>query len=380
MRIAGILCEYNPFHTGHYEQIKSVKQKTDYLICLMSASFVQRGEPAMYDKFTRASWALKAGADAVLELPCLYSLRSAEGFSMGAMRIFEKIGIDTLYFGSECSQNALLALADVYAQEAPEYLEYFRSFMKRGLSYAAAREAAARLCIPGLPDEAFMRNAVLGIEYILALRRLHSSIQPVALPRLEDVSASLVRENIAAKDGHISDDISGLLPEFVFEYIPLLTPVKPNAISDALLYKLRSMNIQEYAALPGISEGFENRLYNAAQAAVTYDGLLSIVAHKRMPLSRIKRALMCALLGINQSHVELYDRQNPSYLRLLGMRTESKCLISHIQEHANIPVITQPAHHPHDTMLEKEIFATDVHALFAGLPAGQDFTRRLLTL
>ncbi len=380
MRIAGILCEYNPFHLGHLEQIQTVKKNTNYLVCLMSGSFVQRGEPAIYDKFTRAMWALRGGADAVIELPCLYSLRSAEGFASGGMRMFDAMGIDTLYFGSECDLNSLHALADVYEQQPPSFLEYFRLSLQQGLPYAAAKAAAARHCLPDLPEEVFMRNAVLGVEYLLALRKIRSSIVPIALPRVENISASKARELITDQKSLLPDALLKLLPDFVISKLPDLRPVTPSKVSDALLYRLRTMQKDAFVSLPGLSEGLENRIYNAVGSATDYAELLASVSHKRMPLARIKRALMCALLGIESQLIDQYDNQNPGYMRLLGLRKDAGGLVPTIEEHSGVPVITQPARHPLDAMLQKEILATDVHALFAGLPAGQDFTRRFTTL
>ena len=381
MRIAGILCEYNPFHLGHQKQIETVKSKTDYLVCLMSGSFVQRGECAIYDKFTRAKWALEAGADFVFELPCLHVLQSAEGFANGGMGIFNLIGIDTLYFGSECDLSLLEALAKTIESQADAFTEAFHRSLSDGLSYAAAKERAVRHSLPELPKEAFMQNAVLGVEYLLALHRIQSPIHAVALPRIGGISASNARALLAEPPQRMGEgELMKLLPEFVIGDLPDLHPLTPPDLSGALLYRLRTMQKADFAALPDISEGLENRLYNEARHAVDYAGLLKSIRHRRMPLSRMKRVLMCALLGIDQPLQNRYKYQKPAYLRLLGMRTEAAKLIPFIEDNAQVPVVTQPAHQPLDGMLEKDVLATDLHALFSGLPAGLDYTMRLVTL
>lgn len=379
MRIAGIICEYNPLHSGHYEQIQAVKAQSDALVCLMSGSFVQRGEPAMFHKFARAKWALQAGADAVFELPTPYSLSSAEGFARGGMRILDLLGIDELYFGSECAMPTLRALADVFLSQPPAFGEAFSEAMGRGLSYAAAKERAARAVLPDLCDEAFMRNAVLGVEYLLALRRINSDIVPVALNRFGDVSASRIRKRI--RDGEVATDRESLpVPAFVQKDIPLLVPVTFALISDALLYRLRTMEKPDFASLPGISEGLENRLYAAAQRATSGEDLLFRIAHRRMPQSRIRRALMCALVGITESMMARFMEQTPGALRLLGMREGAKALISRLNERTPVHIVTQPAHHKEDEMMAVDVRATDIHALFAKLPCGLDYTNRLITI
>lgn len=382
MRIAGILCEYNPFHIGHEKQIQAVKRKTDVLICLMSGSFVQRGEPAMFDKFVRARWALTAGADAVFELPCMASLSSAEGFAMGGMRLFDKMGIDTLYFGSECGLDNIRRLADVLYKPSPSFDHAFHRHLAAGISYAAARERAAREADVDLPDSVFMRNAMLGTEYILALIKLNSHIDPVALPRFGDVSASRVRRSLSRLNGAdaIPDTLMHLLPAHVLADIPSLHPVTEKVLSSMLLYRLRTMQKQEYAGLPNISEGLDNRLYHAARQARDYEELLRLAAHKRMPLSRIRRTLMYALLHIDQPAYDRYARHMPQYLRLVGMREDTAAVLSHIKQTSGLPIVTQPAHCPDDILLPYDVRATDIHALLSGYPAGLDYTTRLITL
>jgi predicted nucleotidyltransferase len=377
MRVAGILCEYNPFHIGHLQQIRAVADRSDFVICLMSGPFVQRGEPAIYHKFARAKWALMAGADAVFELPCVHALSSAEGFAMGGMRLFDLMGVDAVYFGSECPQDALTALSRVYLDNPPAFDAAFRRSMSEGLPYAAARECAARAVLPDLPNEAFMRNAVLGVAYITALRRLHSAAKPRALSRFGGVSASAVRQALLDDGG----EAPGLaeLPDFVLRDIPSLTPVSLHTVSDALLGRLRAMTKADFANLPDMSEGLENRLYRAARRATTVDELLSLAAHRRMPLSRVKRALMCALIGLDEALSQKAD-ERPGYLRLLGIRAASAGLVAAVKEKSGLPIVTQPARHSADAMLDADVRATDIHALFAGLPCGLDYTTRLITV
>ena len=229
MRIVGIIAEYNPFHQGHAYQIKKVRELTqaDFILVSMSGNFVQRGAPAMFDKYTRAHAALLSGADLVLELPVSIATGSAEAFARGGVRLLHDTGIVTdLCFGSECGDlSSLERLAAFLAEEPTDYKLYLQDGLKQGLSFPAAREQAVRLSDPYLPAELLgMPNNLLGLEYLKALHLYGSSIRPFTIQREgsgyhdTDVSsgqyssASAIRAELIRSGGHFSEELLAQLP------------------------------------------------------------------------------------------------------------------------------------------------------------------------
>ena len=185
MKTVGIIAEYNPFHNGHAYQIAMAKKITsaDYCIVVMSGDFVQRGTPAIMDKYIRAHSALESGADLVLELPVYYAASSAEYFASGAVALLDKLGVtDTLCFGSECGDIAVLsALAEALLDETPQFKKVLKQQIKSGASYPQARNHALSVTAPHLTGSLHVLqspNNILGLEYIKALKKRQSRIQP----------------------------------------------------------------------------------------------------------------------------------------------------------------------------------------------------------
>lgn len=369
MQVCAIVCEYNPLHSGHAHQIERVKAMGYRVLCIQSASFVQRGEPAIYDKFTRASWALKAGADLVVELPCLFSLRSAEGFAQGAMHIAHHMGADAFCFGSELADlGALRSIAQLHRNETDAFRQALREKLDEGLPYPAAREAATRHCLT-LPDAAFGPNSTLGIEYIKAAEALGGRLQPLAIARKGAVNSSACRSAI------LSGQTPGL-PDFVHQDASQLRPVTLASLEQALLARLRSMDSEQYSQLPDLSEGLENRIQKAAVQAADIQTLLEAIAVKRYPLARIKRILCCALLGISQAH----DALTPTYARVLGIRRDASDTLKHLTQISQMPIVTKSVELKDEPLFRIEQRATDIRALAEAQPARLDFTHPLVTL
>lgn len=372
MSLCAIICEYNPLHRGHLWQIEQAKQRFDAVVCLMSGSFVQRGEPAILDKFTRARWALEAGADAVFELPCAYVLQSAEGFAAGGARLAAAVGATHLCFGSETQDVALLrCLARLCVQEFDSLRPVLSHFLSGGLSYPAAFQSAVQQVYPVFPNDVFLPNALLGVEYLKAIERYALPLTPVALPRCLPVSATRCRAQ--AEQGAYPD-----VPPFVASQLANGPLVRFAGLAPSLLYKLRMMDQADFAALPFVSEGLENRLYHAARHAVTLEELLDLCQTKRYPLARLKRLLCCALLGITHDDLLRANQTGPAYARLLALdpqsRTVRECL-----KRCPVPVCTTglAAETYRGSALDRR--ATDLHALFSGRPCGLDYTVPLFT-
>jgi predicted nucleotidyltransferase len=194
MKVLGIVAEYNPFHNGHLYHIQKSKEATgcDYVVCVMSGNFIQRGEPALLNKWARAEMALINGVDLVIELPVYYSLASAEFFAFGSVKLLDSLGIiDCLCFGSESGTiKELDMFADVFINEPESYKMFLSKNLKLGYSFPKSRSIALSefLSTSGINDqkldELSKSNNILGIEYIKALKRISSAIKPYTIERI----------------------------------------------------------------------------------------------------------------------------------------------------------------------------------------------------
>jgi predicted nucleotidyltransferase len=374
MKICAIISEYNPFHRGHEYQILQTRELLGAdtgLICLMSGNFVQRGEPAIFDKHARAKAAVLCGADLVLELPLPYSISSAEGFGFGAVYLLDRLRcVDYLSFGSECGDiSQLKSLAELFKR--PEMDGLIKRELKGGIPYARARQLAAESLAGNELSLLAERNNLLGIEYIKALIKLGSGIEPITVKRnFEFKSASELRRT----EGFLDELPVKAAAVYAEEILAGRGCVRPQNIETAVLMKLRTMRCDDFAALPDCSEGLENRL-------MKYSGSESLqkfyrdVSTKRYPEARIRRMTMCAYLGIKAGMAEKYLPD--IYARVLAVGVNGRDIINKIS--GNITVITKPAHGKGNTLFELNARATDLYVLghpgTANRRGGSEWTR-----
>ena len=388
MRICGIVVEYNPFHKGHAHHIEQSRRLTgaDIVVCAMSGSFVQRGEPAIFDKWTRAACAIAGGADAVIELPLLSAIQSAEGFASGGVRQLAAAGITDLCFGCETDDMKLLSdIADTVADEDEDFKQRLSQHLAEGHSFARARAGAA-----GIPDIASMPGAILGVEYLKAIRRGFPHIAPHVVLRQgagyhsDDISAYLPSATAIRKafaEGQTEQALAGM-PERCADIVRKalsegLRPVFPHAFDAALLHTLRLRGASYIASLPDVSEGLENRIYSAAQNCRTREALIQSVKTKRYAYARISRILLCALLGVTRDMVVAHNAAPASHVRVLAVRDAS--VMSALAKAASVPLITSAASPLYPAL---DAAATGVWALSQTAPpydrADRDYTQRLL--
>ncbi len=391
MRIGGIIAEYDPFHNGHKKHIDNVRNSgVTHIVAVISGSFTQRGEPAALTKFDRAHMALAGGGDLVLENPLPFAMASAERFAEGGVGILQALGcVDTLSFGSECGDIAALGrLATLTKTDA--YQSALRTALGDGIPYAAAGEKAALLCGEDrLAALLSSPNNTLGLEYIRATERLGADFTLHTLKRVgashnaaqptdNTASASYLRTRLQDGDAtaaYIPSNVQTVLQKALDSGY---APANGSKLHGALLARLRSMTLDEFTALPYISEGLDNRLYRAARAARTYDELLSLLATRRYPLARLRRILWAALLGMPHESA----MPKPLYIRVLAMNQRGREILTAAKP--TLPVITRAAQIPTlsadaQAMLSLEERATDLHtlALPNPLPCGTDWTIKL---
>ena len=381
MKITGIVAEYNPFHNGHKYQIDFAKKHSDAVIIVMSGSFVQRGEAAVFDKWTRAKAALLGGADLVLELPVCFSVNSAERFAFGAVSLLNQLGIvDTLCFGSESGDLAQLKnAAHLLIHEPADISEKIRQAMQSGVGYPAARQNAYKEFIP----KEFLRlpNNILALEYLCALEKLQSPIQPLThrretaghhdtQPTGKFASAKAIRSQIAAQKSY-----SAFVPAPVWPVYENAVRYDTAGLDTALSYCLRSSSSETLRKISGVAEGLENRLIAAGRQHTSLHSIVKAVNTKRYTDARIRRICISSLLSLTPD----LAKTPPKYARVLGLSAAGRAILAGIRKTASVQIINKAADYtPQDPMFAKDVLATDLAALCAADPAarqaGKDYT------
>jgi predicted nucleotidyltransferase len=402
MKVTGIIVEYNPFHKGHLYHIKKSKSLTgsDAIVAVMSGNFVQRGLPAIIDKWNRAKMALMNGVDLVIELPLIYSLSSAEFFAGGSISLLNSLGIiNNICFGSECGDiNILFYIAKILAEEPINFKIFLKEELKQGLSYPSARSKALfkflefsdRDCT-ALSHESMKEilnspNNILGLEYCKKLIKLNSNISAFTIKReggdynstfLNEKfsSASSIRKyikenkNICNLKNHIPENIHNLLLNlneknynFTFED-EMLSYIKYKYI----LYK------NSIEKLPDVSEGIHNRIYKGLESAQNFNDIINYAKTKRYTYTRINRILTQFFIGFeNWDTINL--RKNPCpYARILGFNSTGSKILKEAKQNSSIPIYTKIPKSPIPT-LGLDIHGTRVYSLLnKNIRANEDY-------
>lgn len=358
MKTAGVIAEYNPFHSGHLWHLAETRRRLGgdcRVVCAMSGNWVQRGEPALLPKHARAAMALEGGADLVLELPALWAASSAERFARGGVEVLRASGVvDVLSFGSEGGRLEELQRAADCLDSAP-YREELRRQLDGGRSFAAARQAAVRALLGPAADCLDAPNNNLGVEYLRALRVCGGGMTPVLIPRRGAghdaevprggmASATALRRWVRSGDW---DRAEGFLTEagkliLLREQEEGRCPADLAYCERAVLARLRVMAAADWAALPdsGAEEGLPDRLVRAACEARTMEEFLAAAKTRRYAHARLRRLMLWAFLGVTAA--ELPERV--PYLRVLAFNERGRALLAEMKDRALLPIVTKPAH------------------------------------
>ncbi len=383
-----IISEFNPFHNGHKLLIDEAKNRgAKSITSIMSGSFVQRGQPALFSKFARTKCALQNGVDLVIELPVIYANSSANIFAYGGIEIANRLSIiDKIIFGSECGYvNKLYQTVDILNSD--EFSMMIKKELKLGKSYArACNDAMDKISIES-GEILKTANNTLAIEYIKALIKTNSKITAETIKRQYTMHDTKEINNDVASASHIrelicsSDDYQKLLPtkniSVIEEEICNGRVTNYDSVEKTLYYKLVSMTLDDIKNLPDVSEGLENRLYKAIRAYNTIDDIIEYVKTKRYTRARIRRILMSAYLGIEK---EMLTREI-SYIRVLGFNQKGQELLKEIKNNTEIPIITKVSNSKNNLtsnnlkLLELDILANDLQAINFKVAAkcGEDY-------
>ena len=320
VKIAAIIAEYNPFHNGHLKQLRKAKREVgaDILAVVMSGSFTERGDICVADKYTRAKWAIEAGADVVIELPTVYTLSNAQFFAEGALKTLSMLGEFTLCFGTETEElNDLSMVAEFMASESNDMSRMLKNFLSEGYSVAKSRSLALNLIRPDIANMLQMPNNILAVEYIKAGAKYGDKVDYHNIPRIPDNERTIASSTKIRNRLYSGQNFEKLVPEFVKKEDMVVDPTTYGTIST---YALKSKTPDELAEITNIHEGMENRI--SKSDFNSFEEFLGLTT-KRYTRSTIKRIAACTAVGVTKSLVQLAKDEKP-YTTILAIRDSKR--------------------------------------------------------
>ena len=429
MKILGIITEYNPFHNGHLYHLFKAKEITgaDYVVAVMSGNFLQRGEPAIINKWARTKMALNAGVDLIIELPFVFSTQDANGFAFGAVKLLDSLQIiDYLCFGCETDNlDTLYSISNFLHIEPQKYKELIVHNSKNGYEFPRARAQA--LCeyhrivgIDGLEKISPLElskllkypNNILALEYLKHLINLKSKIKPMAIKRMgagyhqknikgKISSATSIRNEILSSLSSpktdlfiLNDKIKSTIPQSGF---PILEkelresrgPITSDSYRQYILATLRRMSLEDISRVQGVTEGLENRIKKASLKSSTVEQLINSIKTRRYTRTKIQRIILHLMMYLSKKDVKTFNRCGPLYARVLGFSKKGKTLLRTIKKSSSTPLISKLSNYLRQTiseennnirnrlikMLDHDILATDIYVL--GNEKAEDRVARL---
>lgn len=436
MKTIGIITEYNPFHNGHLYHLFKAKKMTeaDYVIAIMSGNFLQRGEPAIINKWSRTKMALYAGVDLIIELPFVFSTQDANGFSFGAVKLLDSLQmVDYLCFGCETDNlDTLYSISNFLHIEPQKYKDLIIYNSKKGFEFPKTRSQA--LCeyhrkfgIDGLEKISPLDlrkllkypNNILALEYIKHLLNLKSKIQPVAIKRIgagyhqknitgNISSATSIRNEILNNLRSpktdlfmLNDKIKSTIPSSVF---PVLErelreergPITLDSYRQFILATLRKMPLEDISRIQGVTEGLENRIKEASLKSYTVDQLINSIKTRRYTRTKIQRIILHLMMNLSKKDVKIFNRCGPLYARILGFSKKGKTLLRTIKKNSSTPLVSKLSNYLRQTasweninirnrstkMFNYDILATDIYVLGSKKAENRiarlDFTHKII--
>ena len=417
MKILGIITEYNPFHNGHLYHLLKVKEitGTDYIVAVMSGNFLQRGEPAIINKWARAKMALNAGVDLIIELPFVFSTQDANGFAFGAVKLLDSLQIiDYLGFGCETDNlDTLYSISNFLNIEPQKYKELIVYHSKNGNEFPKVRSQA--LCeyhrifgIEGLEKISTLElskllkypNNILALEYIKHLLNLKCKIKPIAIKR---IGASYHQKNIKGKVSSatsiryeilnnlssskidlfmLNDKIKSTIPPSGFSVLEKELregkgPITLESYRQYILATLRKMSLEDISRIQGVTEGLQNRIKKASLKSYTIEQLINSIKTRRYTRTKIQRIILHIMMNLSKEDISIFNKCGPLYARVLGFSKKGKILLRAIKKNSSTPLISKLSNYLRQTIFEEnshvrnrlvkmlnyDILATDIYVL-----------------
>lgn len=381
MKVLGIIAEYNPFHNGHLYHLEESKKilNPDYTVCVMSGDFTQRGEPAMADKWVRASMAVNNGIDLVLELPFAFAANNAEFFAAGAVDLLDRLGCVThLSFGSESGDIGLLKeTAAFLTSESDELKSGIKEFANQGVSFPKARYEAVKRCIGEEGADVLKdSNNILAVEYLKQLRLRNSTIEPFTVTRygtgyhdkgtFESIASATAVRHILQETGEM-DSIKEYIPgpsfEALYTFKDFVNPTL-NTFYPLLIYRILTTEAAVLGSVLTATEGLENKLKKAAVQSRDVETFISAVLSKRYTATRIQRLLTHTMVHLDKDSFYQIRRDELNYGRVLAFSKKGASLIKRLkkEERNSIPILTNINRELEKNSKEWELLKFDILA------------------
>lgn len=345
MKVTAIIAEYNPFHNGHLKQLRKAKRETgaDILAVVMSGSFTERGDICVADKYTRAKWAIQAGADVVIELPTIYSLTPAKTFAEGALKTLSLFDEFTLCYGTETEElKDLSMVAEFMAFESKDMSKMLKGYLSEGYSVAKSRTMALGEIRPDIANMLQTPNNILAVEYIKASAQYGNHVQHHNIPRIPDNDRTIASSTKIRNRLYSGQDFSRLVPEFVKPEEMTINPTVHQTIST---YALKSKTTDELAEIANISEGMENRI--SKSDFNSFEEFLELTT-RRYTRSTIKRIAACTAVGATKALLELAQNEKP-YTTILAIKDSKRKKILPLLSSADGYFYYKPSDCPKDS-------------------------------
>lgn len=401
MNVTAIISEYNPLHKGHLYHIETARKETnaDFIIAIMSGNFVQRGTPAIMDKYARAEAALRSGVDLVLELPVMYATASAEYFALGGVSLANTLGCVThLSFGSEYGQaDKFMEAAHLLINEPEEMKIPLKEALREGLSYPAARAYAVKVSHPELADILEDPNNILGVEYCKALLKLKSKILPHTITRQGQdyhseatdagfASATGIRKLLGVESSENRQILESQLAPAAYDFLHNhleREPLNEDDLSMLLRYKLITENRAHLTEYFGVNKDLSNRIYKHLNEFENFSSFAELLKTKNITRTAINRALLHILLDVKASDVQAVTKRGcVDYIRVLGFRKDAAVLLKEFSDIPEIPLITNLSAAP--VLCETDIRADQIYQMCTsqkyGIPYVNEYQRKMLVV
>lgn len=377
----GVIVEYNPFHNGHLHHIRQSRKETnaDIVIAVMSGHFLQRGEPAFVDKWSRTRMALASGADLVVELPYVYATAQASDFAKGGISILDALCCNYFSFGSE--EGNIIPFLNSYSllQEHNDTLQQIiKDSIQTGMSYPQALNTAYKQLVP-MNEQSFVDlskpNNILGFHYIEAAYKIRSNMKAVTIQRIKAgfhdtievdstiASATGIRQAVFKEDS--IDAIASYMPQASLKGLDEWQQSNTTFGSWEAFWPLLRFTIirhtpQELASFAEVTEGIEHLLLRSAKESESFEAFMKKVKSKRYTWTRIQRMLTHIFTGFTWQRLKSFKQ--PSYIRLLGMTNNGQKYLSLKKKEFKLPIISRVASSD-DAMLMQDIHSTDLYML-----------------
>lgn len=384
MKACGLIVEYNPLHNGHLYHIQEAKKisNANCIIAVMSGSFLQRGEPAIIDKFHRTKTALNSGVDIVIELPYRFAVQSSELFAKGAIQILNKVKASSMCFGSESGNiNNFITSYQIFKEKESIYTETLKDQLKKGVAFPQASKVAyEKIGLTSSTLDLSKPNNVLGFSYVKSILENYLPMQPLTIKRTKSnyheeaisgsiSSATSIRKQLLAKR-NITQQIQSTVPAETmkqlehYKYKSTIWHTWENYFT-YVHYRILTTPLDELRSIQGVDEGLESRLIQTAKVATSFNQWMEAMKTKRYTWTRLQRMFVHILTNTKKEDFNEV-KSNIPYVRILGLTNIGRKYLRQYKKSFNVPLITQLSRNIHP-MLSMDEKASN--AYYSVLPA-----------